>query len=605
MDGLPVEYRPTWDLDSIFPGGSASPQLAEAVARLEEDALAMRERFGALEPPRDAGEAAAWAARIADLCELFDRFGQVAAFLGCLMAQDVRDERARSLFGRVAQAAASLEAAAAGLDARLAEAPDEVFAAILAEPASAGQAFALAERRRLARERMRPEFEALAGDLAVDGYHGWGTLRDRIAGRLEVRVEEGGEVRRLSAAQAENRMEHPDRAVRQAVFAAWEEAWGREADLVADALNHLAGFRLNLYRHRGWDELLKEPLAQNRMTRATLDAMWEAVDLARPRLRRYLAAKARLLGVPALAWFDVPAPVGQGGRPIPYAEAATFVVRHLGEVHPALGRFAEEAFARRWIEAEDRPGKEPGGFCTTFPLTRESRVFLTYGGTIGGVGTLAHELGHAYHAHVVRELPTLARDYPMALAETASTFAESVVRDAALAQAADDAERLSLLDDRLASAAQFLMNIRARFLFETRFYEARRLGPLTPAELDELMLAAQREAYAEALSVYHPRFWAAKGHFYITGAPFYNFPYTFGYLFSLGAYRRLREKGAGLADAYDALLLDTGRMTVEELARRHLGAELAEPDFWREAVDEALADLPAYEALAAAGAGRP
>jgi oligoendopeptidase F len=62
----------------------------------------------------------------------------------------------------------------------------------------------------------------------------------------------------------------------------------------------------------------------------------------------------------------------------------------------------------------------------------------------------------------------------MNVAETASTFAEMIVADAALKQAGSDEEKLVLLEDKVQRSVAFFMNIHARFLFETRFYDERK-----------------------------------------------------------------------------------------------------------------------------------
>jgi oligoendopeptidase F len=115
--------------------------------------------------------------------------------------------------------------------------------------------------------------------------------------------------------------------------------------------------------------------------------------------------------------------------------------------------------------------------------------------------------------------------------------------------------------------------------------------------LNELMLAAQKEAYSNALEEYHPLFWASKLHFFITGVPFYNFPYTFGYLFSLGIYAQALEEGRGYEDKYIALLKDTASMSVEDLAQKHLQVDLTQPDFWEKAVRICLDDINEFLAL--------
>jgi oligoendopeptidase F len=142
------------------------------------------------------------------------------------------------------------------------------------------------------------------------------------------------------------------------------------------------------------------------------------------------------------------------------------------------------------------------------------------------------------------------------------------------------------------------MNIRCRYEFERAFFAERQKGFVGVETLSELMLAAQKAAYCDGLAEgYHPLFWASKLHFYITRAPFYNFPYTFGYLFSNGVYQQALEEGAAFRERYIALLRDTGSMTTEALARAHLGVDLTQADFWESALDRVLADVDGFVGL--------
>lgn len=593
-------YDLTWDLETLFPGGSHSQTFAAFVDQLTK-------RLENLTGPVDglaaqaAGEPAVlgpelhhrWAQTVADLQEVGAHLRQAQAFVGCLTAQDVHDEKARTWESRLAQLSAGYQRLLISLDRALLALPEEAWAQLLEDGRLEPIRFALEERRRRAQTLMAPDQERLATALAVDGYHAWGTLYGTVSGRIRIPVEEEGETRELSVGQVANRLYTRDRAVRTALWPKYEGAWEDEADLCAAALNHLAGFRLNLYRERGWS-LLQEPLALNRLSEGTLEAMWAAVGEAKAPLAEYLRHKARLLGVEQLAWHDVTAPLGQVERHFTYDEAAAFILDHFRRFSDDLAGMAQRAFEERWIEAEDRPGKRAGGFCTSFPLSGQSRIFTTFSGTPDNLSTIAHELGHAYHTHVLNGLPFWAQRYPMTLAETASTFAERIVTDAALEQATSREERLALLDQKLNDAVSFFMNIHARYLFERRFYEARQDGPLTVEELNRLMVEAQKEAYLGVLGEYHPLFWASKLHFYLTDQPFYNFPYTFGYLFSTGLYGRAQAEGPAFAKRYVALLRETGRMTVEELARHHLGVDVTQPDFWAEAARLAVADVESF-----------
>lgn len=246
---------------------------------------------------------------------------------------------------------------------------------------------------------------------------------------------------------------------------------------------------------------------------------------------------------------------------------------------------------------ENRPGKAPGGYCAELPESKESRIFMTYAESSSEVSTLAHELGHAFHSHVMTDLPTLNQQYAMNVAETASTFAEMIVADATVKEAASKEEKITLLDTKMQNALAMFLNIHARFLFETRFYNERQNGILTEDRLGELMEEAQKEAYQNSLSEYHPHFWASKLHFFIADVPFYNFPYTFGYLFSLGIYARSLEEGDSFEDKYIALLRDTASMSTEDLAMKHLGVDLTTPAFWEAGIAIMKKDVDTFMEL--------
>jgi len=584
------DLNQTWDLEAFFPGGSASPQFAAYLDSLESDteALAAEVAGGKIQG------ALAWADRLTKIQELSKRLRQAGGFVSCLDAQNVNDRQARIVGGRLGQVRAGFASVMTVNDREMLAIPDGEWRELLETGAMAPLAFNLNERRERAKEMLPTEQETLVNALSVDGYHGWSELYDLVTGRMSVTVEEKGKTVTLSMGQMSNRMSDPDPAFRASLMEKWEQAWAKEANLCALALNRLAGYRLALYKKRGWDSFLKEPLEINRMSKATLDAMWDTIDRNKDRLVTYMRRKKQYLGLGKFGWQDYGAPVGKAESKMRYDEAADFIVEQFGQVSPRMSALATSAFRERWIESQDRPGKRMGGFCTSFPESQQSRVFVTFSGSLGNVSTVAHELGHAFHQSLMNDLPPMAQQYAMIVAETASTFSELVVADAAVGHARSREEKIMLIDDKLQRAVALLMNIEARFLFETRFYEARRKGVVSVERLNELMLEAQKEAFADGLDVYHPHFWASKLHFYSTGVPFYNFPYTFGYLFSAGIYARAKEERSAFEQKYADLLRDTGRMRVEDLAKRHINADLTKPGFWQSAIDSVLSDLPEY-----------
>jgi oligoendopeptidase F len=584
----------TWDLETLFPGGSESPQLHQYIEQINADVNTLRDHIHQATPPTSANDIEQLSSIVKLVQSIAVRSRQASAFVSCLTAQNTKDKKAVLLGGRVKTTFAAYSSALTLFDQVIMNTADDVWESILKNDVFKAIAFPLDERRTSAKEKLSPEQEALVNDLAVDGYHGWSELYNTTVGQISIPFEENGETKELSVGQASNKLGHPDRNVRQTMFHNWEKAWESQADFCADALNHLSGFRINLYKHRGWDSIHKEPLDYNRMSQKTLQVMWDTIDRNKDIFLTYFERKAKLLGLDSLSWYDVGAPIGKTEKEVSYDEAADFIVEQFQKFSPKMADFTVRAFEKNWIEAEDRSAKRPGGFCTSFPDSKETRIFMTYAGTASNVSTLAHELGHAYHQHVMNDLEPLAQRYAMNVAETASTFAEMIVSDAAVKKATDDEERLVLLEDKIKRSVAFFMNIHSRFIFETNFYEERKKGLVSTDRLNELMVDAQKQGYKGALSEYHPHFWASKLHFYITGVPFYNFPYTFGYLFSAGIYAKALEEGSSFEDKYIALLQDTGSMPVEELASKHLGVDLTQPEFWQGAIDLAVADVKEF-----------
>lgn len=222
---------------------------------------------------------------------------------------------------------------------------------------------------------------------------------------------------------------------------------------------------------------------------------------------------------------------------------------------------------------------------------------MTFDGAVHEISVLAHELGHAWHSRVMSEMRPWARSYPMTLAETASTFAEQIVIDRILSDPESPAaEKDQVLAGRLSDAAAFILNTTMRFTFEEAFYSERAAGEVSVQRLCELMIEHQASWYGDSLEEesLDPFFWASKLHFYITGLSFYNFPYTFGYLFSQGLFWRARAEGPAFLPRYEALLRDTGSASAEEVAQRHLGVDLERPEFWNESIDLVEADLEKF-----------
>lgn len=585
-----------WDLDSIFPGGSKSPELTKFRLNLKVKLETAKKLVEGL----TAQDRTGWAKFVLDMQNIYDDIRQSSSFIGCVISDNVDDEEGHRLDAEIECYSAEWQQMMTRLEDFALKLSDSDWNEFITETKLDSVRFFLDEMREKAKAKMAPELERLALSLAVDGYHAWNRIYDKMAGDLRVDFEENGQTKKISLGQLAAKLDLPDREIRRISFEKLSEAWQSRAELAAMTLNSLAGFRLSLYKNRGWESPLFESLRNARLKRETLDAMWQVVAKESPKLQKYISAKKKMLKIDKFMWYDQTAPVGKTSMKFSYKEAGDFIVKHLSKLSPEMGEFSRRALDKRWVEAEDRSGKAAGGFCTGLPLSKESRIFMTFTGTFGGLSTLAHELGHAYHSFVLNDKPSFVSRYPMTLAETASTFNELAVTDAAMEAANDPQEKLMLLDQKIANAYIMMCNIRARFIFDETFYAERKNGFVPRSRLDELMVSAQKTAFAGTIEGegWHPLFWASKLHFFISGMPFYNFPYTFGLLFANGIYDRALKDGDSFAGNYRNLLADTGGMVTEEVAKKHLGVDLTKEDFWRDSVNLIMADIDQFVELA-------
>ena len=447
---------------------------------------------------------------------------------------------------------------------------------------------------------MSPEEEALSAELNVTGGTAWSRLHSNVASQLIVPVEIEGSVQQLPMSVVRNLAYDASRESRQRAYEAELAGWQRVAVPLAAALNSIKGEVNVLARRRGWQSPLDASLFGSSIDRQALDAMLAAARASFPDFRRYLLAKARALGLTQLAWYDLFAPIAANERVWNFDEASDFIVEQFGSYSQRLSDFAARAFREQWIDAEPRPGKSDGAYCTSL-RGDESRVFANFKPAFGGVSTLAHELGHGYHNLNLAQRTMLQRSLPMTLAETASIFCETIIRHAAL-QRVDRQEQVAILEASLQGSCQVVVDITSRFLFEQRVFEGRERRELSVDELNALMLQAQRETYGEALdeNALHPYMWAVKSHYYSTGRSYYNYPYMFGLLFGLGLYARYQQEPEAFRQSYDDLLSSTGLADAATLAAR-FGIDIRSEAFWNASLDIIRQDIDQFETLTTQG----
>jgi pepF/M3 family oligoendopeptidase len=428
----------------------------------------------------------------------------------------------------------------------------------------------------------------------MTGGTSWQNMFSNFTSQLKVAIELEGEMQTLPLTAVQNLYFNTDRTVRERAHQAVLHTLEETAVPLAAALNAIKGETLTLTKRRGWESPLDMALFENAMDRQTLDAMMGACRRAFPDFQRYLKARARVLGLPVLAWYDQLVPLGQSQQSWSYDDAAQFVVRQFGTYSPAMQQMAQRAFQENWIDAEPRSGKNGGAFCMSLRHD-ESRILLNFESSFTSVGTMAHELGHAYHNVTLAQRTPLQKYMPMTLAETASTFCQKIVENAALKEAPTQ-DQIIITDGLLEYATRVILGASSNFLFEQAVFEKRAQRELSVAELCELDVETQRQTRGDAIDPeqLHPYRWAYVPHYYF--ATYYNFPYIFGLLFGLGLYAQYQAAPDSFKAGYDDLLASTGLGDAADLAAR-FGLDIRQPAFWDASLGVLRADVDRFEEL--------
>ena len=531
--------------------------------------------------------------------EISKQLGNLRTFISSILSVNARDASARKWKPTLQQLSAEMSQATKGLDVFLSRVSDDFIQSLIADPVLEELSFSLQHRRKLKDQLLSVAEEKLVTGLSVTGLQGWGNLYTELAGALQCTVDGAS----VGLAKAFNLLSSSDRVIRSEAWHGVKAAWESRAETVATILNAINGWRLEETKQRGRHRTLHyldKSCHQSRIDRATLDALMDTAYQRRSIGQRSLKAMGQALNIESMAPWDLfaPAPAVSQSRVFSFEEAIELVAKAFRQLTPAMGDFAVMMAEKGWIDAKPTPNRSTGAYCTSFSEPREPRIFMTFEGSMNNVLTLAHELGHAWHNWVMRDLPRYKTYYSMTLAETASIFGETLVRDALLAEASTPEQKLAIAWEDGAAATTFLLNIPSRFTFEQKLVEARKQGFVIADTLKTLMRDSWSHWYEDSLASYDEMFWASKLHFSIAELGFYNYPYLFGYLFSLGIYAQKDRYGEAFNDLYTTLLRDTGSMTAEDLVQRHLQQDIRQPEFWQASLDIVDRAVGRLEALA-------
>ena len=581
--------KTNWDL-TVFYKDFDDPEFKDDLARLPKEIDAFTAAIAA--PAEDEVEKLVSLVHQEEaLSNLFER---LSLMIELTLSVDANNKAANAAMAPLMRAVMGSSLASNAFSRYLASL-ENLDAIIDADDELKARAFALREAAEDAKHQLPEALEKPVLKMQLSGGEAFSQLRDKLDATLLVDYD--GKQIPLSAVRA--LAYDGDADTRRRAYEAELASYKKIELPMSFCLNNLKAEGETMAALKGYKGVLDMALAHSRMDEKTLEAMWTAIREALPELREYFKAKGRLLGHEnGLPFYDLFAPVGQSTRTYTVEEARALLLDLFGKFCPEMGEMMRTAFDEGWIDMYPREGKSGGAFCSGYYAKNISRVMTNFAGSASDVSTLAHELGHAFNNRMLHHKPIMMTETPMPLAETASTFNETLLISQLLKTATPE-EELTLLDSCLTEQTQTMVDIYSRFLFEQKVVAAQADHALDVDELKETMLWAQEQSYGDGLDpeYRHPYMWACKSHYYSTGVHFYNFPYAFGGLFARGLYARYEKEGEAFVPVYCDLLSRFGSDTIANVTAS-VGIDVTTPDFWRKAVESVLVQVRRFVELA-------
>ena len=569
-----------WNLNVIY-AGFEDPQYEKDLTLLKEKAAAYAAATGCLAETDPLAGLRSCITLEEEVTRLANKLAEYAMLR---QSADARDAQAGSQIGRIMAVISGLAAPQAAFKDWASKLPN-LMELVCADEMLKEYTFLFENLSKSSRYLLSGQAEAVMAKMQLSGGNAWSDLHGYITSTVPVTYR--GQTINLSAVR--NLAYDPDPQVRKDAYEAEIACYDRIKDAAAFALNSIKLETLSDCELRGYASPLARTLEHSNMEAATLEAMLGAMDEYSPKFWQYLKAKGKALGHEnGLPWYDLFAPMGASSTKFTTQESRDFLVAQFEGFNPDEAKMIADAFDQEWIDFFPREGKAGGAFCAGVEAIGQSRILTNFDGAFGDVVTLAHELGHAWHNECIKDHRVLNHDYSMPLAETASTFNECVVMASAIKKAADDQEKLALIESQLQDATQIICDIYSRFRFEKSVFEKRPEEFMHADTLCGLILDAQKASYGDGLDpeTLHPYMWVCKGHYY--GPTFYNFPYAFGGLFARGLYAQYEKEGQSFIPKYTKLLHTTPVATAENVAKV-ADIDLTDKDFWRGAL-QTIAD---------------
>ena len=569
---------PEWNLNDLYPGLD-SPEIKRDLEQADSDCAAFEQgfkgRLAAMAAGESAGRALAEAVKRYEAID--DRLGRLVSYASLVYAGNTMDPVRAKFYGDVQEriTAASLHLLFFTLE--LNRIDDAQLDAAMRDPALGHYRPWIEDVRKEKPYQLEDRVEELFHEKSVTGYSAWNRLFDETIAGLQFKVAG----KSLAIEPTLNLLQDADGKKRKSAAEALAKTFKENLRPFALITNTLAKDKEISDRWRGFKDIADARHLSNRVEREVVEALVAAVRAAYPNLsHRYYALKAKWFGKKSLPHWDRNAPLPKvAQRTIPWSDARATILTAYSAFSPKMAEVADQFFAKNWIDAPVRSGKQPGAFAHPTVPSVHPYVLLNYMGKPRDVMTLAHELGHGVHQVLAAPNGPLMAPTPLTLAETASVFGEMLTFKKLLAQTTDKKQRKAMLAAKVEDMINTVVRQIAFYSFERNVHSERRNGELTADKICDLWMSIQSASLGPAIDLKpgYETFWAYIPHF--VHSPFYVYAYAFGDCLVNSLYAVYEQSASGFAERYLAMLSAGGTKHHSELLAP-FGLDARDPKFW-------------------------
>ncbi|MHA2424234.1 MAG: M3 family metallopeptidase [Candidatus Thorarchaeota archaeon] len=423
-----------------------------------------------------------------------------------------------------------------------------------------------------------------------NGVRSWYQLHGDWLATRTFDIEIDGEMKTISYGEIIGYYQSPDRELRKRAHEVVYSKLGEDHIVWTAALKAVNSDHIQVKKMRKWPSPMTQSLIDNDVDEETIGALMSIIEKNVGVVQDYLKLKAKVMGLDKLGNWDLIAPLPNvPEKKYTWEEARKLNVDAYTDFDPEVGKWMDEMYAKRHLDAEVRNGKRSGAFCATWFGGKSAYILQSFNGTMGDIYTSAHELGHAMHAYLgTRAQKPSNYEIGSCVAETGSIFGELLLTEKLLSTIESNDEKQEILAIVLDEFAQAGFQVSARVFFETAIYEAIEKNKLLDGEaISQMWLNARDKIFGDAVE-WIPEdkwWWTMKLHFFIPNYRYYNYPYVYAQLFVFAMYRLYKEQGSEFVPKLKALLAAGSSKSPRELASE-IGFDITKEEFWQKGIDQ-------------------